>query len=293
MFDYAMYGENSPLKNALSEEELMAVTSDELIERIHGLSNYEHRILYYGTHEPQELIALLEKYRRVPDTFIPIPEEIQFTEVQRNETEVFVMDFDMTQVDLMMLARASEFKQEKTPTISLFNSYFGSGMSAIVFQELREAKGLAYSAFAAYTNPARPDRSHFIYSFIGTQNDKLGEAMEGMNNLLNDMPLSESSFHAARESIIERINTERVTRTGILFNYESARRMGRDYDIREVIYNEVPKLTFDDIQQFQQEYVKDQNYAILVIGKKDELDIETLESYGKVHYLTLKDVFGY
>ncbi|MBW6480401.1 MAG: insulinase family protein [Bacteroidales bacterium] len=293
MFDYAMYGENSPLKNALSEEELMAVTSEELIERIHGLSNYEHRILYYGTHDPKELISLLEKYRRVPDTFTPIPEEIQFTEVERKETEVFVMDFDMTQVDLMMLARASEFNQEKTPTISLFNSYFGSGMSAIVFQELREAKGLAYSAFATYTTPGRPDRSHYIYSFIGTQNDKLREAMEGMNSLLNDMPLSESSFHAARESIIERINTERITRTGILFNYESARRMGRDYDIREVIYNEVPKLTFNDIQQFQQEYIKDQNYAILVIGKKDELDTETLESYGKVHYLTLEDVFGY
>jgi predicted Zn-dependent peptidase len=117
--------------------------------------------------------------------------------------------------------------------------------------------------------------------------------MDGMNNLLNDMPLSESAFMAARESIIERINTERITRSGILMNYESARRMGRDYDIREVIYNEVPQLSFDDIQNFQQEYVKDQNYAILVIGKKDELDIETLESYGKVNFLTLEDVFGY
>ena len=293
MFDYAMYGDRSPLKNALSEDELMAVTSQELIERIHGLSNYEHRILYYGTHKPEELVSLLEKYHRVPDTFLPIPDEIQFTEVERDQTEVFVMDFDMTQVDLMMLAKTSEFNQDMTPTISLFNSYFGSGMSAIVFQELREAKGLAYSAFAIYTTPSRPDRSHYIYSFIGTQNDKLREAMDGMNNLLNDMPLSESAFMAARESIIERINTERITRSGILMNYESARRMGRDYDIREVIYNEVPQLSFDDIQNFQQEFVKDQNYAILVIGKKDELDIETLESYGKVNFLTLEDVFGY
>ncbi|TVQ94708.1 MAG: insulinase family protein [Bacteroidetes bacterium] len=293
MFDYAVFGENSPLKNVLSEEELMAVTSEELLQRIHGLSNYEHRILYYGTHSPDELLQLLETYRRIPERFLPVPEEIQFTEVERNETEVFVMDFDMTQVDLMMIARASDFNQDKAPTVRLFNSYFGTGMSAIVFQELREAKGLAYSAFAFYTTPGRPDRSHYIYTFIGTQNDKLREAMDGMNNLLTDMPLSETTFNAARESIIERINTERITRTGILMNYETARRMGRDYDIRQVIYEQVPKLTFDDIQQFQQEYVKGQDYAILVIGKKDELDIETLESYGKVHFLTLEDVFGY
>lgn len=293
MFDYAMYGEDSPLKNILSEEELLAVTSEELLDRIHGLSSYEHRILYYGNHQPQELISLLQTHRRVPQTLMPLPEETPFTQMERNQTEVFVMDFDMTQVDLMMLANASQFQPEKAPKVNLFNSYFGSGMSAIVFQELREAKGLAYSAFAIYTTPARPDRNHFIYTFIGTQNDKLAEAMDGMNNLLNNMPLSETSFNAARESIIERINTERITRTGVLFNYETARRMGRDYDIRRDVYNEVPNLAFDDIQAFQQEYVQGQNYAILVLGKKDELDIPTLEEYGKVHFLTLEDVFGY
>ncbi|TVQ17065.1 MAG: insulinase family protein [Bacteroidetes bacterium] len=293
MFDYAMYGEQSPLKNILSEEELMAVTSDELIDRIHNLTGYEHRVLYYGTHQPQELISLLEKHRKLPPTLRPLPEEVAFTEVERNQTEVFVVDFDMTQVDLMMLSKASDYQEEKIPTVNLFNSYFGTGMSAIVFQELREAKGLAYSAFAFYTTPSRPDRSHYIYTFIGTQSDKLSDAMQGMSNLLEDMPVSENSFHTARESIIERINTERITRTGVLFNYETAKRMGRDYDIRRKMYEEVPKMEFNTIQEFHNAYVKDSNYAILVLGKQDELDIEALEEYGKVHFLTLEQVFGY
>ena len=293
MMDYAMFGQNSPLKNILSEEELMAVQSQELIDRIHGLSSYEHRILYYGPHTPDNLLAMLKQYRRAPRELRPVPQETLFTEVTREQTEVFVVDFDMTQVDLMKIARVDDFNPGKTPAINLFNSYFGSGMSAIVFQELREAKGLAYSAFAFYTTPSRPDRSHYMYSFIGTQNDKLREAMDGMTNLLNDMPLSETSFHAAKESIIERINTERVTRASVLFNYETARRMGRDYDIRQVIYNEVPGLSFEDILAFQQQYVKGQKYAILVLGKKDELDMETLQSYGPVRFLTLEEVFGY
>lgn len=293
MYDYAMYGEQSPLKNILSEEELMEVSGEELIERIHNLTSYEHRVLYYGTHQPEDLVALLEKHRKLPPTLRPLPEETVFNEVERNQTEVFVVDFDMTQVDLMMLSKASEYREDKIPTVSLFNSYFGTGMSAIVFQELREAKGLAYSAFAFYTTPSKPHRSHYIYTFIGTQNDKLADAMQGMSNLLENMPLSENSFNTARESIIERINTERITRTGVLFNYESAKRMGRDFDMRRAIYEQVPQMEFNDIKEFHQQYVKDSKYAILVLGKKDELNIPALEEYGKVHFLTLEQVFGY
>lgn len=293
MFDYAMYGEQSPLKNILSEEELIEVSGEELIERIHNLTSYEHRVLYYGTHQPEDLVALLEKHSKLPPTLRPLPEEKVFNEVERNQTEVFVVDFDMTQVDLMMLSKASEYREDKIPTVSLFNSYFGTGMSAIVFQELREAKGLAYSAFAFYTTPSKPHRSHYIYTFIGTQNDKLADAMQGMSNLLENMPLSENSFNTARESIVERINTERITRTGVLFNYESAKKMGRDFDMRRAIYEQVPQMEFNDIKEFHQQYVKDSKYAILVLGKKDELNIPALEEYGKVHFLTLEQVFGY
>ncbi len=41
-----------------------------------------------------------------------------------------------------------EWSADRAPVIALFNEYFGGSMNAIVFQELREARGLAYSAFA-------------------------------------------------------------------------------------------------------------------------------------------------
>jgi predicted Zn-dependent peptidase len=41
----------------------------------------------------------------------------------------------------------------RCPTRALFNEYFGSGLSSIVFQEIREAKALAYGASASYTVP--------------------------------------------------------------------------------------------------------------------------------------------
>ena len=35
------------------------------------------------------------------------------------------------------------------------------------------------------------------------------------------------------------------------------------------------------------------DYTILVLGNKDELNINALKEYGEVKFLTLEDVFGY
>jgi hypothetical protein len=52
-------------------------------------------------------------------------------------------------------------------------------------------------------------------------------------------------------------------------------------------------MTYDDIKKFQDTKIKNKPAAILILGKKEMLDIKTLEKYGTVNYLTLKDVFGY
>ena len=58
MMSYAKFGTNSSFLNKLSEEELNNVTSDELIDIIHNITSYNHRILYYG---PEQIDALSEK----------------------------------------------------------------------------------------------------------------------------------------------------------------------------------------------------------------------------------------
>lgn len=293
MYNYGIYGEDSPFTNILSEDELKNLNAEELIQLIRNLNSYEHRILYFGTFGERELSDALLKYHQFPESFQPAPVEHIYTEIDINENKVYVVDYDMNQVEIVMISKSETYNPANIPVISLFNEYFGTGMSSVVFQELREAKGLAYSAFARYSTPSRPDRSHYISTFIGTQNDKLPEAMGGMADLINYMPESERSFRTAQEAILEKIRTERITKASILFNYERARRMGHDYDMRKDVFAQIPEMSFEDLKAFQEKYLKDQNYHILVLGKNDELDMETLEQYGEVQFLTLEEIFGY
>ena len=293
MYNYGIYGQHSPFTNILSQEELYSLDAREMVEIIRSLGQYEHRILYYGTMNKDELSKILLNHHEIPYTFAPPPAEKRFTEADIHTNKVFVVDYDMTQVEIIMLSRSETYNPGNTPAISLFNEYFGSGMSSVVFQELREAKGLAYSAFARYSIPSRPERSHFVSLFIGTQNDKLAEAMGGMTDLITNMPESQRSFTTAQEAIEERIRTERITKTSVLFNYERARRMGHNHDMRRDVFAQVPSMSLDDLKAFQEKYLKENNYHILVLGKQDELDISTLEEYGEVEFLTLEEIFGY
>ena len=58
----------------------------------------------------------------------------------------------MVQTEMVLSSKAGPFDVEKMPYASLFNEYFGGGLSSIVFQEIREAKALAYGANASYTS---------------------------------------------------------------------------------------------------------------------------------------------
>lgn len=289
---YGKYGKISPYTNILSNAELNALNSKDLISVIKEITSYDHHILYYGSNTLGEVTSMLNKLHHTPEKLIPSPMPVKFQELDANNN-VYVVDYDMKQAEIIILAKDGKYNKDNISTIRLFNEYFGGGMSSVVFQEMRESKALAYSVFSRYRTPSKKTDPNYVFSYIGTQADKLPEAMAGMMELINNMPISDNNFKSAKEAIIQGIRTERITKAGILFNYENAKKLGLDYDIRKDVFNQVPSMTFDNIKTFEEQHLKNKQYTVLVLGKKESLDIKTLEKYGKINYLTLEEIFGY
>jgi len=293
MQNYITYGPKSPFTNILSEDELRALTPEELINIAKSINGYEHRILYYGPADKSSLTASLNKYHNAPDELESIPAPVVYRQLPTDKNRVFVVDYDMKQAEILMLSKDKPYNPNNVAIRRLFNEYYGGSMCSIVFQTLREAKALAYSTWASYSTPDKKDEAHYIRSYIGTQADKLQEALTGMFDLLENMPESEVLLEASRDAIIKQIQTERITKSSVLFNYESAKKMGNDHDLRKDIYEAVPDFTMTDVKAFHDKYIKDKPYSILVLGDRKKLDKKVLEQYGKVKYLTLEEIFGY
>ena len=75
----------------------------------------------------------------------------------RKETQ-----YDAKQLYYMQYSnRGEKFDLAADPQITLYNEYFGGGMNTIVFQEMREARGLAYSAWANLAIPTNAKGDYY------------------------------------------------------------------------------------------------------------------------------------
>jgi len=293
MVNYAKYGPRNPFTDMVPEAQLKALKPGQLTALLKSLPTYQHRVLYYGPRDVSATAQAIRAEHQTPATLRPDPAPRDFAEQPLRDKKVYWVDYNMVQAEILFLTKGDVYDKGMVPAVALYNEYFGGGMGSIVFQDLRESKALAYSAMSSYANADKTGRSNYIMSYIGTQSDKLPEAMSGMEALLTDMPLADANLAIAKQSLRNSIATDRITHEGILLSYERARRLGLDYDLRRDVYEQTQNMTFADLQKFQQAKVKGQNQVILVIGSKDRLNFKELAKYGTVQQLSLPEIFGY
>ena len=175
----------------------------------------------------------------------------------------------------------------------MYNTYFGSGMGAIVFQEMREARGLAYSAAAFLRDLGYKDCDYMFYAFIASQNDKAKEAVEAFDSIINDMPESGKAFEVAKTSLLTGIRTNRTTGINVLYKYLDLQDYGLTEDREKAVFEKVQNMTLADVKAFQEKWIKGRKYVYGFLGKKEGFDMDFVGSLGPVTELTLEEIFGY
>jgi zinc protease len=294
MASYAKYGKKSPFIDALSKETLENLTADVLVEKIKTLSCYEHRVFYYGTKQLSEVSQILEKEHVIPQKLTPVLRAKNYLELPTETDKVFFVHYPMVQNEILMLSKGTpQYSLKENIMATFFNTYFGSGLSSIVFQEIRESRALAYSANTVYSSPSKLNQAHYLQAYVGTQPDKIKDALHAMREILDNMPISETQIEHARQSVLKAIETERITKANVYWSYRSNLDKGIDFDIRKPIYDAIHDLTVQDLKDFHQKHVKGRNYSILILGDRDRVDASFLQTLGAFEELSLEEIFGY
>ncbi|TRX66141.1 pitrilysin family protein [Carboxylicivirga sp. M1479] len=294
MVDFGIYGKKSPGKYLISNDELQAIDPSDLTKQLNEMTYYEHKVYYYGPSSTETVTGLLAQHHTTPDQLAELPESLEFKmRDNSSQSQVYVVDYDINQANILLLVKDTPYETELIPYAEVFNNYFGSGLSSVVFQEIRESKALAYSAGAGYVTASKKNKDNFIYGNLGTQADKLSIATSTLTELMNEMPRAEMQFSQACEGIVKQINTERITNKDLFWEYMSNNDRGIDYDIRKDVYNKAQSITLDDFESFFNEHIKGKNFTYMVLGRKGDLDKKALSKLGKVNELALEDIFGY
>ncbi len=294
LVSYATYGPKSPATNLLSESELTYMNPQELIDRIKELNSFKHRILYYGPSSQDDLLAIINKEHQVPEALKDIPAGNNFEPLLTPETKVFIAPYDAKQIYMSQISNKGEkFDPSAESGRQLYNEYFGGGMNSIVFQEMRESRGLAYSAWAGMLKPSYLTDPYTLRTQIATQNDKMIDAINTFNDIINNMPESEAAFKLAKDGMIARMRTDRTIKMDVIWDYISAQYLGQNVDSRIQLYNDIQNMTLKDVIDFQNKWVKGRTYTYAILGDKKELDMDALKKVGPVIELKQEEIFGY
>jgi predicted Zn-dependent peptidase len=290
---YAMYGADNPARWILTNVELKKLKATDLLDRIKGMNAFSHEILYYGQRDQNKLSSTLGAIHGEPKSFAGIKPPKKFVPRENKENEVFFADYKQVQASIFWLNRDGLYNAADEPQAAAFNQYFGGDMSSVVFQNIREAKALAYSTYAGYSIPDEKDEYCTSMAFIGTQADKFHDAIAAMNELLTAMPADSNVFALAKESLKNRIETSRTTEDYLLSTYMTLRKKGQDTDANKALYEALPKLSLKDIEAFHKTRISNRKWAMCVVASKEKIGRKDLEKYGKVTELGLDELFGY
>jgi len=294
LYYYGVFGPRNFNSDVLSEQQLKDTAPQVFVDLLKGLTNMKHTVEYYGPMTVKELSAVISKLHKTPKQLKPVPENKEYERQLANHNEIWIAPYDAKNIYMRMLHdEHRQWNIDETATQSLFNEYFGGGMNGVVFQELREARGLAYNASAWYAYPRKKGNYESYFTHIITQNDKMMDCIRQFHSILDQFPASENAFNIAKEGLSKQLASLRVTKMGIIDRWRSMQEMGLDFDLNQKIYNDLQKVTLQDIVNFEKANMANKPYRYIILGDEKELDMQSLEKIGPIRRLTTEEVFGY
>ncbi|MCC8112742.1 MAG: insulinase family protein [Bacteroidales bacterium] len=291
---YMIYGPELRKKMTVSNDEARALNPQTLTDKLSHFNDVQHSIIYYGPNTSDELLATINSTHRIPADLKPAPQRVSMMPIQPTETTFFIAPYDAKQLYMYQYTTEGKlFDQAIENDRQLYNEYFGGGMNSIVFQEMREARSLAYSAWASLNEPSYKTEPYSFGAIIATQNDKMEDAIKGFEEIIEQMPVSQQAFDLAKQGVASRLRTERIIKSDVAWQWLDNQDMGIQGDARKDLFEALPSLTLDEIVNFQQKNVKGRTYNICILGDPNDLDLDALRARGKVVLLNTDEIFPY
>ena len=294
LWDYSTYGAYNPTRNAIKTADLRKMDPQELVNLLGGLNNIEHTVAYYGPYSEKQLNSLLAKEHKTARKLAAVPEGKEYKMEEIKQNEIYIAPYEAKNIYLRSYQNTGKKSDVKDGAlIALFNEYYGGGMNSVVFQELRETRGLAYNAGAYYYSPVRKDEKDYFMRHIISQNDKMMDCISVFDDITNNFPQNEASFNLAKQSLKKSLQSRRTTKAGVINAYFNAKLRGIDYDVNKLYYEELPSLTLQDITNFEKQNIVGKPYRMVILGDEKNLDMKSLEKIAPIKRLSQEEIFGY
>jgi predicted Zn-dependent peptidase len=291
--EYALFGENSKYLRQLSSKQLANLTSKQLLDAFEEAKTHDLEIYYTGKIGAMAAAKHIKQNIQLPTPTLLAEKEPDFEIQDISGNKIyFLNDKKAVQSQLFFNIKGSKRNNKELPLIYAFNAYFGDDMSSLVFQEIREFRSLAYSAYGKYIPGKMPGYSNYFMGYIGCQDDKTPEAMQAMLDLLHNMPQKPKRQPYIVNAIKNKLISDYPHFREKIIKVRKWQKEGFSEDPNKFIVSELATLKFDDIVQFYQKEIQNKPVIMSVVGEQKRIKLkEWAPKTGEVVKVKKKEIY--
>lgn len=203
--EYARRGPASDILTRPGDRQLRQARGPELARELAVLADSSRHHLYFGPRGADALVAALP-----PSAGNLVPPRPPRSLRPLATPTIFFLHRDMAQAQIEVALASPPLPRSDRPAARLLNQILGGDMSGLVFQQIREARGLAYSASGLLIAGARDIDGAALLGRLGTQADKSREALTLLLEILRAPDPGDDRIAAARVALTREMVATRI-----------------------------------------------------------------------------------
>ena len=274
LMQYAMYGKKSSYLDEVPFADIWGMGLPKVQSLIAQAREYALDVFYCGTLPQDQLVANLPLTEGMKPSKSPF---VQDRQKYDKPTVLFLPNSNVQQADLYFYINGRPYDIASDVASDAFNQYMSGGFTGVIMNEIRVKRSMAYSAYGVDATPELPGKDCYFIGYVGTQSDKVNDAISVYMDILNDMPADSTNLVALKAALKQAAQTAKPSMRSKAAAYEHWQRLGYKDDPAKVNAAAIDALTFNDIEKFYKENIQGKPVTIVLMGDPKKIDLKAIE----------------
>ena len=269
-----MYGKKSQFLDEVPFIDIWQLGLPRVQSLVAEARTYALDVYYCGTLPEEKLVPELPLTEGMKPSKSPY---IQDRQTYDKPTVLFLPNGNVQQADLYFYINGRPYEITSDVASDAFNQYMSGGFTGVIMNEIRVKRSMAYTAYGVDATPSLPGKECYFIGYVGTQSDKVVDAISVYMDILNDMPADSTNIASLKAALKQAAQTAKPSMRSKAATFEYWQLLGYTDDPAKVNAEAIDALTFNDIEKFYEQNIKGKPVTIVLMGDPKKIDLKAIQ----------------